>query len=208
MKHQPYFGITKSSDIVHQLMEMEVSDALTKFFATVSDIVLLPGDFDFLAASERMNCEGGEIYYLVSGHLGLMSFPDPLLTFLGLPDSLGQESSSPKPDLSQSDFESLKKLSDPMKIIKILAIAQETGGGSEVLKYYFGLMSLLDNPQSNVQKLIDIADQLDASLDVIGHALPIPDLAQSNVSVPSSVKPPTPKSQEKIKPEVMMLFYQ
>ena len=53
-----YFGITKSSDIVHQLMEMDLSNALSKFFATVSDIVLLPGDFDFEAASERMNCEG------------------------------------------------------------------------------------------------------------------------------------------------------
>ena len=83
-----YFGITKSSDIVHQLMEMDLSNALSKFFATVSDIVLLPGDFDFEAASERMNCEGGEIYFLVSGHLGLMSFPDPLLEFLGLENSL------------------------------------------------------------------------------------------------------------------------
>ena len=98
--------------------------------ASVSDIVLLPGDFDFIAASERMNCEGGEIYYLVSGHLGLMSFPDPLLEYLGLADSSGQESSSSKPDLPESDYDSLKRLADPMKIIKILAIAQETGGAN------------------------------------------------------------------------------
>ena len=32
-----YFGITESSDIVHQLMEMDVSNALTNFFASVSD---------------------------------------------------------------------------------------------------------------------------------------------------------------------------
>ncbi len=195
-----YFGITKSSDILHQLMEMDLSDALSKFFATVSDIVLLPGDFDFLAASERMNCEGGEIYYLVSGHLGLMSFPDPLLEFLGLENSLGEESPNPKPDLSKSDYESLKRLADPMKILKILAIAQETGGENEVLKYYFTMKNLLEAPSSNIQKIIDIADQLDASLDVIGHALPIPDLSQSEISIPPPSKPVKPKL-EKSEPQ-------
>ncbi len=197
-----YFGITQSSDIVHQLMEMDVSNALTNFFASVSDIVLLPGDFDFIAASERMNCEGGEIYYLVSGHLGLMSFPDPLLEYLGLADSSGQESSSSKPDLPESDYDSLKRLADPMKIIKILAIAQETGGANEVLKYYFTLKSLFENPASNIQKIIDIADQLDASLDVIGHALPIPDLAESDLSLPSPSNPIKSKSQQKVEPQV------
>jgi len=195
-----YFGITKSSDIVHQLMEMNLSDALSKFFATVSDIVLLPGDFDFVAASERMNCEGGEIYYLVSGHLGLMSFPDPLLEFLGLENSLGEESPNPKPDLSKSDYESLKRLADPMKILKILAIAQETGGENEVVKYYFTMKNLLEDPSSNIQKIIDIADQLDASLDVIGHALPIPDLSQSEISIPPPSKPVKPKL-EKSEPQ-------
>ena len=195
-----YFGITKSSDIVHQLMEMDLSNALSKFFATVSDIVLLPGDFDFEAASERMNCEGGEIYFLVSGHLGLMSFPDPLLEFLGLENSLGEESSSPKPDLSAHDYDSLKRLADPMKILKILAIAHETGGENEVVKYYLTMKSLLENPSLNLQKIIDIADQLDASLDVIGHALPIPDLSQSEVPIPSPTKPVKPKLDETIEP--------
>jgi len=197
-----YFGITESSDIVHQLMEMDISNALTQFFATVSDIVLLPGDFDFLAASERMNCEGGEIYYLVSGHLGLMSFTDPLLAFLGLADSLGQESPNPKPNLSDPDYESLKRLADPMKVLKILAIGQETGGENEVLKYYFGMKNLLEDPSLNIQKLIDIADQLDASLDVIGHAIPIPDLAHSKVSIPSPIKTTIPKPEKKIEPQV------
>ena len=50
---------------------------MVQFFELLSDIVLRP-DFDFEAASERMQCEGGEIYYLVAGHLGLMSMPDPL----------------------------------------------------------------------------------------------------------------------------------
>ena len=87
-----YFGIIDSSDIVHSLMSMEQSEAMEQFFSILSDIVLQPGDFDFEAASEKIQCEGGEIYYLVAGHLGLMSLPDPLSSYLGLPDSTGEMS--------------------------------------------------------------------------------------------------------------------
>ena len=84
-----YFGVTESSDVLHSLMAMPREQAMIQFFELLSDIVLRPGDFDFEAASERMQCEGGEIYYLVAGHLGLMSMPDPLLQALGMPDSNG-----------------------------------------------------------------------------------------------------------------------
>ena len=75
-----YFGITDSSDIVHQLMAMERVQSITAFFSMVSDVVLKPGDFDFEEASKVLDCEGGEIYYLVAGHLGLMSFSDHCCT--------------------------------------------------------------------------------------------------------------------------------
>ena len=73
-----YFGITESSDMVHTLMAMDRLEAMEKFFEVLSDIVLLPGEFDFNAASERIQCAGGEIYYLVAGHLGIMTMPDSL----------------------------------------------------------------------------------------------------------------------------------
>ena len=82
-----YFGVTESSDMLHDMMSMPRNEAMAQFFEYLSDIVLQPGDFDFEAASERMACEGGEIYYLVAGHLGLMSLPDPLLNALGQPGS-------------------------------------------------------------------------------------------------------------------------
>ena len=85
-----YFGATQSSDVLHAMMAMPQEQAMVQFFELLSDIVLRPGDFDFEAASERMQCEGGEIYYLVAGHLGLMSMPDPLLQALGMPDSSGE----------------------------------------------------------------------------------------------------------------------
>ena len=64
-----YFGITESSDMVHTLMAMERLEAMEKFFEVLSDIVLLPGEFDFNAASQRIQCEGGEIYYLSLIHI-------------------------------------------------------------------------------------------------------------------------------------------
>ena len=59
-----YFGVTESSDVLHAMMAMPREQAMVQFFEVLSDIVLRPGDFDFEAASERMQCEGGEIYYL------------------------------------------------------------------------------------------------------------------------------------------------
>ena len=47
-----YFGITESSDIVHQLMSMDRNQSIVAFFGMVSDIVLKPGDFDFEEASK------------------------------------------------------------------------------------------------------------------------------------------------------------
>ena len=61
-------------------MSTDKMSAIT-IFALVSDVVLKPGEFDFEEASRVFNCEGGEIYYLVSGHLA-MSFTDPLLHYL------------------------------------------------------------------------------------------------------------------------------
>ena len=58
-----YFGVTDSSDIVHQLMSMDRNQSIVAFFSIVSDVVLKPGEFDFEEASKVLNCEGGEIYF-------------------------------------------------------------------------------------------------------------------------------------------------
>ena len=110
-----YFGVTQSSDIVHTLMSMERSQSISQFFTMVSDIILKPGEFDFEEASRALNCEGGEIYYLVSGHLGLMSFGDPILHYLGLPDSLGQESKNSKPNINLKKAVQDRKFSHKIK---------------------------------------------------------------------------------------------
>tara|TARA_B100000003_G_C10934074_1_gene372453 strand:+ start:871 stop:2424 length:1554 start_codon:yes stop_codon:yes gene_type:complete len=187
-----YFGITKSSDIVHQLMSMDRNQSIVAFFSMVSEVVLKPGDFDFEEASKVLNCEGGEIYFLVSGHLGLMSFSDPILHYLGLPNSLGEDSPNDKPDIKKSHYESLKRLSDPMNMLKVLAIAQSTGGSDEVMKYYLTLSDILQDVNSNNSLLIDIAGEFDSALDVIGHPIPISYLANSTVDLTNI--PTVPKS--------------
>jgi hypothetical protein len=193
-----YFGVIESSDMVHTLMAMEQEKAMEQFFSILSDVVLLPGDFDFEAASERIQCEGGEIYYLVAGHLGLMSLPDPLSQYLGLPDSSG-ESSGQSPSLSEEEQGKLATLADPMRILKLLAIASTTGSEGEVTRYLNTLKQLFADPASHKATLLAVADELDASLDVAGHALPVPSLASGKAaaapiaSASVSLPKPTPK---------------
>ena len=195
-----YFGVTESSASLHELMAMERTEAMKKFFSLLSDIVLRPGEFDFEAASERMQCEGGEIYFLVAGHLGLMSLPDQLLNFLGQPNSMGEGGGS-APSVSGGELDSLTKLSDPMHLMKLLAIGHATGGEDETARYLGNLEALLSNPGGNKDALVAIANELDAALDVAGHALPVASLASANassaeVSAPANI--PTPAAPEPV----------
>ena len=160
-----YFGVFESSDALHQMMEMPREAAFEKFFALLSDLVLKPGDFDFEEASERLNCEGGEIYFLVAGHLGVMSLPEQL----ALAISEGQ--------FSDSESEQLQEIADPMRLLKLFAIAQQTGGDGEATKYLNGVESLLSNPAANKDALLSLASEIKASFDVAGHVTPVASLA-------------------------------
>ena len=192
-----YFGVTESSDVLHAMMAMPREQAMIQFFELLSDIVLRPGDFDFEAASERMQCEGGEIYYLVAGHLGLMSMPDPLLQALGLPDSSG-ETTSPTGSITDGDRAALERLADPMRMMKLFAVAFQTGSNDEVVKYMAGFEGYLNNVSDSVAALVAINQELDAALDVAGHVLPIATLASgtaaaATVEVPETTTLPEPE---------------
>ena len=207
-----YFGATESSDVLHAMMAMPREEAMVQFFEILSDIVLRPGDFDFEAASERMQCEGGEIYYLVAGHLGLMSMPDPLLQALGMPDSSG-ETATGSAAVSEQQRPSLEALADPMRMMKLFAAAFQTGGNDEVLNYMNRFQSMLNNIEGSLDALVSINNELDAALDLAGHVLPIATLASgaasaATVDVPEAtvlpaapaeptvpVKPPAPAAQ-------------
>ena len=178
-----YFGVFESSDTLHQMMEMPREEALEKFFSLLSDLVLKPGDFDFQLASERLNCEGGEIYFLVAGHLGVMSLPDELALAL----SSGQ--------FSDSESQLLQEIADPMRLLKLFAIAQQTGGEGEATKYLRGVESLMSNPAGNKDALLSLALEVQAAFDVAGHVTPIASLASGNAvasAVETAYVPPTP----------------
>ena len=198
-----YFGVTESSDALHSMLAMNQRDAMVKFFSLLSDIVLLPGEFNFEAASERMQCEGGEIYYLVAGHLGLMSLQDPLSRFIGETDSMG-ESGSADASLTDEEKEKLRGVADPMRLMKILAVGFTTGGDAEFLKYLDAMSSYINNPKESKETLLRITNELDASLDVEGHVLPMPTLASSTASasqIDTSLKVETQESQPTEIPE-------
>lgn len=203
-----YFGVTESSDVLHAMMAMPRQEAMVQFFELLSDIVLRPGEFDFEAASERMQCEGGEIYYLVAGHLGLMSMPDPLLQALGLPDSSG-ETTATSSGIDGADRAALERLADPMRMMKLFAVAFQTGSKDEVVNYITGFEGYLNNVNGSVAALVAINQELDAALDVAGHVLPIGTLASgaaaaATVEVPANstlpkaptVSEPTPSQAE------------
>lgn len=192
-----YFGATESSDIVHSMMAMERAGAFQKFFSLLGDVVLKPGEFDFELASQSLNCEGGEIYYLVAGHLGIMSMADNLCDYLGLPNSQG-DTKAGNSNLSKDEIDSLSSLCDPMKLLKLFAIANSTGDSNEVSKYLEQLEILFSNPESNLESLSAVATELKANLESSGNLTPVSALA-SGTAKPSVVS--VPKLEEKPKPE-------
>ena len=187
-----YFGVTESSDMLHNMMSMPRNEAMTQFFEYLSDIVLQPGDFDFEAASDRMACEGGEIYYLVAGHLGLMSLPDPLLNALGQPGSSGEIQGQKVAGMTAQQEQHLSSLADPMRMMKLFAVAHQTGKGEEVLKYLNALEGYLSQVEQSMDALVSIDQELNAALDVAGHVLPVATLASGTASAATIALPPSP----------------
>ncbi|MGB0174312.1 MAG: hypothetical protein ACPF9S_04700 [Candidatus Poseidoniaceae archaeon] len=181
-----YFGVVDSSDVLQQMMSMDSKKALSKALEHLADIILRPGEFDFEAASERLQCEGGEIYFLIFGHLNLMALPDPLLQFAGQPDSTGAANTA-HPLATEDVVQTLTPLFDPMQFLKILAIAYATGGTTEVERYMQSIESIMAAPSDNVEKMQTIAEELKSSLDVAGHALPMP-LFASDQAQPAEIE--------------------
>ena len=179
-----YFGVIKSSDILHEMRQMDPHAALAAFIELTADLHLSEGEFDFEAASERMNCEGGEIYYLVVSHFGLTALSDPLRLFLGQEDSQGNPG-SPCP-LSAAEQDSLNELCDAMTLLKLFSIAQMTAGPGMVVSYVRKIGSLMANAGANVPTLININSQLQVEISSASSGTmpqPIPDLSASGAAV-------------------------
>ncbi|MEC7272894.1 MAG: hypothetical protein VXV85_04545, partial [Candidatus Thermoplasmatota archaeon] len=194
-----YFGVVDSSDVLQQMMSMDSKKALSKALEHLADIILRPGEFDFEAASERLQCEGGEIYFLIFGHLNLMALPDPLLQFAGQSDSTGAENTA-HPLATGDVVQALTPLFDPMQFLKILAIAFATGGTKEVERYLQSIEAIMASPSDNVEKMQTMAEELKSSLDVAGHALPMP-LFASDQAQPAEIEVGTVIERREPEPE-------
>jgi len=185
-----YFGVTESSASLHTLLDMDSESALLLFLELTSDLHLAKGDFDFNTASERMNCEGGEIYFLVVGHLGMLELVDTLRFWLGMETSDG-EPGGPDPGLDDTSRQSLEAMTNPMSILQLLSIAHLEGGDVVVKKYFAALKGMFASPSSSVESLKLINSSLSAVLHSYqenGAIAGIPSL--SDASLPT-VAPPT-----------------
>ena len=191
-----YFGITDSSDVIHELQRMDKHSALARFIELTADLHLSTEEFDFEAASERLNCEGGEIYYLVVGHFGLATIPDALRRFLGMEDSEGTKGAECQ--LPEEQIELLAKLTNTMTLLGLMAVAQLTSGQGMVVTYARKLEALLSSPQSNLEALLSICNSFSkAMLNAANgdYPEPIEELASGGAAViPSNteVQPSVP----------------
>ena len=190
-----YFGVTESSASLHTLLDMDSESALLLFLELTSDLHLAKGDFDFNTASERMNCEGGEIYFLVVGHLGMLELTDPLRFWLGMETSDG-EPGGPDPGLDESSRQSIEMITNPMSILQLLSIAHLEGGDVVVKKYYAALKGMFASPNSSVESLKLINSSLSAVLHSYqenGAIAGIPGLSDASLptAAPSTAAPPT-----------------
>jgi hypothetical protein len=149
-----YFGVTQSSDILHELQQIDRHVALARFIELTADLHLSSEEFDYTAASERMNCEGGEIYYLVVSHFRFTAMCDPLRIFLGMEDSEGNPGDACQ--LPPEEIELLTNLTNAMPLLGLMAIGFLTAGQGMVVTYARTLESLLINPSANLATLLEI----------------------------------------------------
>ena len=101
-EHSAYFGITDSSELVERLANTDRLNGLGEFLSMTGDLLLRQADFDFETAAQRLSVEGGEIYWLLSGPFGLLSWTDPIRVYLGQEDSMGN-AGGPDPGLSATE---------------------------------------------------------------------------------------------------------
>ena len=72
-----YFGVTKSSDVLQQLMEMDSKQALSKTLEHLSDVVLQPGEFKIYG-----NKASTTLSNTVLDDINLILLPNPSLDFI------------------------------------------------------------------------------------------------------------------------------
>ena len=192
-----YFGVTQTSDLIIRLNETDRLNGLGEFLTLTSDF-LLTDQFDFDVVSERLGCESGEIYYLLSGPFGIFTMTDPLRLYLGQQDSGGNQGTVP--DIPSEEIAALDTFNDPFRILKLLAVGHTVGGIKELDLYIAAFEELIADPSTNRVRLIALKAQLDQTLEKAKTTLEVSGLsvlsmtqvASQIIRAPEGVSPPKP----------------
>jgi hypothetical protein len=158
-----YFGITDSSDLINRLAETDRLNGLGEFLSITGDLLLKQATFDFETAATRLEVEGGEIYWLLSGPFGLLSWTDPLRHYLGLEDSMGNSGGS-DPGIASTEKDALEAFNDPFRLLKMLAIGHMCGGLEELDQYLANFESWLQDVAGNKVRFLALHQQINSVL--------------------------------------------
>jgi hypothetical protein len=158
-EHSAYFGITDSSALIERLAETDRLNGLGEFLSITGDLLLKQSSFDFQTAADRLEVEGGEIYWLLSGPFGMLSWTDPIRLFLGQPDSEGKSTGS-DPGLPVTEKDALDAFNDPFRLLKMLAIGHVVGGLQELDQYLANFESWMEDVSGNKIRFLALHQQI------------------------------------------------
>ncbi|MDP7312647.1 MAG: EF-hand domain-containing protein [Candidatus Thalassarchaeaceae archaeon] len=187
-----YFGVTDSADIVVRLNQTDRLNGLGEFFSLTIDLIFQP-EFGFEEAANRLGCEGGEIYYLLSGPFGLITISDPLRYYLGQENSEGE--SGPHPGLPEHEMNAIVQLTDIFSLLRLFGLGHLIGGLPLLAHYITMFEKLMVAPAANKDSILRLAVELHQATEQAksGSVTPIACLgAPVQGSVPQVAPTPSP----------------
>ena len=165
-----YFGVTKTSELIMRLNTTDRLNGLGEFLTLTSDL-LLTDSFDFDVVSERLECESGEIYYLLSGPFEIFTMTDGLRLYLGQEDSEGNQGSDP--NIPEEEKNAINAFNDPFRLLKMFAVGHTIGGIKELDLYLAAFDEMVRDPDTNRVRLIALHHQLDQVLNKAKNTLEV-----------------------------------
>jgi hypothetical protein len=196
-----YFGVTKTADLIMRLNTTDRLNGLGEFLTLTSDL-LLTDSFDFDVVSERLECESGEIYYLLSGPFEIFTMTDGLRLYLGQEDSEGNQGTDPGIPIEERN--AIDAFNDPFRLLKMLSIGHTIGGIKELDIYLAAFNEMVNDPDTNRVRLIALHHQLDqvlkkaketlevGGLSVLGTTNVAMKVIEAPQDLPKSSPPPEP----------------
>lgn len=157
-----YFGVTDSADIILHLNETDPINGMGEFYSIAIDLVLQP-EFDFEEAAQRLGCEGGEIYYLLTGPFGLVSLSDPLRLYLGGEDSQGNIGAHP--GFPEHEMNALESLTDIFSLLKMFGLGHLIGGLPLLGHYVSQYAALVASSAANKVTLLHLSQELNTAIE-------------------------------------------